>query len=71
MKIDPYYQLQKCSPGCYFLARQVLCGYWRRFAGESGVKCVKWEWGRWKWLFSLRGPLYQFFRTFTSKATVI
>ena len=34
MKIDPYYQLQKCSPGIAFSSEVKFCGYSQGFAGE-------------------------------------
>ena len=36
MKIDPYYQRQKCSPGILVSSKiSVLCKYSRGFAGEG------------------------------------
>ena len=55
-----YCQRQKCSPG------NVVSGSIKRFmqifAGVRWIWCVKWEWGSWKWPFSLHSITV--FRTF-------
>ena len=50
MKIDPYYHQQKCSPGIAVFSK---IRFMRIFAGVRWRGDVKWEWGRWKWRFSL------------------
>jgi len=50
MKIDPYYQRQKCSPGTLLSSR---VNFMRIFAGDRWRGGAKWEWGGRKWWFSL------------------
>jgi len=52
MKIDPYYQRQKCSPAQGSLEIKFM----RIFAGLRWRAGFKWEWGRRKWRFSLISP---------------
>ena len=60
MKIDPYYQRQKCNLGILLSSKVKLCGYShiRIFNNPT----LKWEWGRWKWQFSLHS--FTVFRIF-------
>jgi len=50
MKIDPYYQRQKCSPGILVSSKLSFMGI---LAGVRWRGGVKWEWGVKKWRFSL------------------
>ena len=50
MKIDPYYQRQKCSPGILVSSK---VSFMRIFAGVRWTGGVKWEWGGRKRRFSL------------------
>jgi len=50
MKIDPYYQRQKCSPGILVSSK---VSFRRIFSGVRRRWGVKWEWGGRKWRFSL------------------
>jgi len=50
MKIDPYYQRRKCSPGILVSSKVI---FMRIFAGVRWKGGVKWEWGGRKWRFSL------------------
>jgi len=50
MKIDPYYQRQKCSPGILVSSKVSFMGI---FLGVRWRGGVKWEWGGRKWSFSL------------------
>jgi len=50
MKIDPYYQQQKCSPGILVSSK---VSFMRIFAGVRWRGGVKWECGGRKWRFSL------------------
>ena len=50
MKIDPYYQRQKCSPGILVSSK---VSFMRIFVGVRWKGGVKWEWGGRKWRFSL------------------
>jgi len=50
MKIDPYYQLQKCSPGILVSSK---VRFVRIVAGVRWRGDVKWEWGGRKWRFAL------------------
>jgi len=50
MKVDPYYQRQKCSPGILVSSN---ISFMRIFAGVRWRGCVKWEWGGQKCRFSL------------------
>jgi len=50
MKIDPYYQRQKCSPGILVSSR---VSFIRIFAGVRWGGGIKWEWGGRKWGFLL------------------
>jgi len=59
MKIDPYYQPQKCSPGILVSGE---ISFMQIFAGVRWRGGVKWECGRWKWRFSLLS--FTVFRTF-------
>jgi len=55
MKIDPYYQRQKCRTkiGVYSNIRFIWI-----FPGDRWTGAVKWQWGRRKWRFSLNMSLY-------------
>jgi len=56
MKIDPYYQQQKCSP--WILVSSKI-SFLRIFAGVRWGGGVKWEWGGRKWRFFVSfGSLY-------------
>jgi len=59
MKIDPYCQQQKCSPGILVSSK---VSFMRIFAGVRWRGGVKWEWGRWKWQFSFHS--FTVFRPF-------
>jgi len=50
MKIDTYYQRQKCSPETLVSSK---VSFMRIFAGVRWGGDVKWEWGGRKWRFSL------------------
>ena len=50
MKIEPYYQRQKCSPGILVSSKII---FMRIFAGVRWRWGVKWEWRGRKWRFSL------------------
>jgi len=50
MKINPYYQQQKCSPGILFSSKVRFMWI---FAGVCWRGGVKWEWGGRKWRFSI------------------
>ena len=50
MKIDPYYQRQKCSPGILVSSKISFMRIFTRVRWRGGVK---WEWGGRKWRFSL------------------
>jgi len=53
MKIDPYYQRQKCSAG---IAVSSKIRFMRIFTGVRWRGGFKWEWGSPKWRFSLILP---------------
>jgi len=53
MKIDPYYQQQKCSPG---IAVSSKTRFMWIFGGVRWRGGFKWEWGPRKWRFSLILP---------------
>jgi len=53
MKIDPYYQRQKCSPKIAVSSKIKIM---RIFVGVRWRRGFKWEWGRRKWRFSLILP---------------
>jgi len=63
MKIDPYYQWQKCSPGI-LVSRKV--SFMRIFVGVRWRGGVKWDRGRRKWRFLLHS--FTVFRTFNIHA---
>jgi len=50
MKIDPYYQRQKCSSGILVSSKVSFMRIFARVRWRGGVK---WEWGGRKWRFSL------------------
>jgi len=50
MKIDPYYQRQKCSPGILVSSKVSFMRLFTRVRWTGGVK---WEWGGRKWRFLL------------------
>jgi len=50
MKIDPYYQRQKCSPGILVSSK---VSFMRIFAGVRWKGGIKWQWGGRKLKFSL------------------
>jgi len=57
MKIDPYYQRQKCSPGILVSSKISFMRIFARVRWRGGVK---WEWGGRKWRFSLSFAHYIF-----------
>jgi len=58
-ELPKYCQRQKCSPGNVV---SVSIRFMQIFVGVAGDGGIKWEWGRWKWQFSLHS--FTVFRTF-------
>jgi len=67
MKIDPYYQRQKCSPGILLSSR---VSFMRIFAGFAAGEWAPNESG-WSKMVIFASFARYIFRTFTSKATFI